>query len=169
MRTRLMLALSVAVLAAIAVAGFVQATPGSGVVSTVFGIGNFDSIEAKSKTDVDPSRPEGQLEGPDHDERPDRRPHPREQDRAGRHVRLALPSRTEPVVVKVGSLTLYRADDPTCTGRVVQAGSGFVDNGGDIHVVRNEGSVETIVYVASLVPEGFTRRIDEPAPASCGF
>jgi hypothetical protein len=72
-------------------------------------------------------------------------------------------------VVKTGALTLYLASDPTCTGRVVGAGSGFVDNGGDVHVVRNEGSVETVVYVTSLVPEGFARRIDEPAPGNCAF
>jgi hypothetical protein len=73
------------------------------------------------------------------------------------------------VVVKAGALTLYLAADPTCTGRVVQAGSGFVDNGGDVHVVRNEGSVDAVVNVVSLVPQGFARRIDEPAPANCGF
>jgi hypothetical protein len=71
------------------------------------------------------------------------------------------------VVVKSGALTLYLESDPTCTGQVVQAGSGFVDNGGDVHVVRNEGSVEAVVYVTSLVPHGFTRRIDEPAPTHC--
>ena len=32
-----------------------------------------------------------------------------------------------------------------------------------------QGSVETIVYVASLVPEGFGRRIDEPPPGNCSF
>ena len=71
------------------------------------------------------------------------------------------------VVVKTGALTLYRADDPSCTGEVVEAGSGFVDNGGDIHLVRNEGSVETVVYVMSLVPRGASRRIDEAHPSNC--
>jgi hypothetical protein len=73
------------------------------------------------------------------------------------------------VVVKSGALTLYRGDDPTCTPEVISAGSGFVDNGGDVHVVRNEGSVETVVYVTSLVPAGFARRIDEPSPGNCSF
>jgi quercetin dioxygenase-like cupin family protein len=71
------------------------------------------------------------------------------------------------VTVKTGALTLYRADDPTCTPTVVQAGSGFVDNGGDVHLVRNEGSIETVVYVMSLVPRGAARRIDEPQPSNC--
>ena len=73
------------------------------------------------------------------------------------------------VVVKSGALTLYRGDDPTCTPEVVPAGSGFVDDGGDIHLVRNEGSVDTVVYVTSIVPQGAARRIDEPAPGNCGF
>ncbi len=73
------------------------------------------------------------------------------------------------VVVKTGALTLYRADDPKCVGQVVEAGSGFVDAGGDIHVVRNEGSLETIVYVMSLVPRGTARKIDQPKPANCSF
>ena len=56
------------------------------------------------------------------------------------------------VVVKSGALTLYDGDDPSCTPEVIQAGSGFVDDGGHLHLVRNEGSVETVVYVTSLVP-----------------
>jgi hypothetical protein len=35
--------------------------------------------------------------------------------------------------------------------------------------VRNEGTVLTDVYVVSLVPAGFARRIDEPAPGNCSF
>jgi quercetin dioxygenase-like cupin family protein len=73
------------------------------------------------------------------------------------------------VVVKTGALTLYRADDPKCAGQVVEAGSGFVDAGGDIHVVRNEGNIETVVYVMSLVPRGAARKIDQPKPANCSF
>jgi hypothetical protein len=37
----------------------------------------------------------------------------------------------------------------------------------DTHVVRNEGSVDLVTVVVSLVPAGFGRRIDEPAPANC--
>ena len=73
------------------------------------------------------------------------------------------------VIVKTGALTLYRGDDPTCTPQVIPAGSGFVDDGGDVHLVRNEGSIETDVYVTSLVPRGAARRIDEPSPGNCPF
>ena len=71
------------------------------------------------------------------------------------------------VIVKSGTATFYMADDPTCSPHVVHAGSGFVDDGHDTHVVRNEGSVDLVTVVVSLVPAGFQRRIDEPAPAGC--
>ena len=73
------------------------------------------------------------------------------------------------VIVKSGTATFYMADDPTCSPHVVQAGSGFVDNGHDEHVVRNEGSVDLVTVVASLIPAGMARRIDEPSPGNCPF
>jgi hypothetical protein len=36
-----------------------------------------------------------------------------------------------------------------------------------VHVVRNEGNVDLVTVVASLVPAGFQRRIDQPAPSNC--
>jgi len=73
------------------------------------------------------------------------------------------------VIVKSGTATFYLGDDPSCTPHVVPAGSGFVDKGGDVHVVRNEGSVDLVTVVASLVPAGAMRRIDEPNPGNCPF
>jgi quercetin dioxygenase-like cupin family protein len=166
---RIGVAAAVAVLTTIAVAGFVQATPGQGVVSTVLAIGGFGNIDAKTKTDTDPSSSTSYWQA-------------RITTKGATDVHF-LENRIAPggtfgwhshpgpslVVVKAGALTLYKASDPDCTPQVVAAGSGFVDNGGDVHVVRNEGSVEALVYVVSLVPQGFARRIDEPAPATCGF
>ena len=71
------------------------------------------------------------------------------------------------VIVKAGTATFYDADDPTCAPHVVATGSGFVDNGQDTHVVRNEGTVDLVTIVVSLIPAGFQRRIDENAPANC--
>jgi quercetin dioxygenase-like cupin family protein len=71
------------------------------------------------------------------------------------------------VIVKSGTATFYLADDPACTPHVVPAGSGFVDSGGDVHVVRNEGSVDLVTVVASLVPADAARRIDAPSPRNC--
>jgi quercetin dioxygenase-like cupin family protein len=73
------------------------------------------------------------------------------------------------VIVKSGTATFYLADDPTCSPHVVPIGSGFVDSGGDVHVVRNEGSVDLVTVVVSLVPGGATRRIDPPDPGNCPF
>jgi quercetin dioxygenase-like cupin family protein len=170
MRNRLMFALSAGILGAVAMFGFVQATPGMGVASTLLAVGRFEDIDAKTLTDIDPD-----LANTDFWQT-------RIKTKGSTDVHV-LENRIQPggtfgwhshpgpslVVVKTGALTLYLASDPTCTGRVVGAGSGFVDNGGDVHVVRNEGSVETVVYVTSLVPEGFARRIDEPAPGNCAF
>jgi hypothetical protein len=81
------------------------------------------------------------------------------------------------VIVKSGSLTLYDADDPTCTGATYgpepgsAVGAAFVDEGyGHVHIGRNEGSTNTQLYVTYLdVPEGASPRIDVPAPGNCAF
>jgi quercetin dioxygenase-like cupin family protein len=169
MRTRFIIALTVALLAAVAMFGFVQATPIAGVTSTLIAVGRFDDIDAKTLTDIDP--------GPGTDDWQARIKTKGSSDLYVLENKIApggtfgWHSHPGPslVIVKSGALTLYLAADPTCTPRVVVAGSGFVDNGGDVHLVRNEGSVETVVYVTSLIPTGFARRIDEPAPGNCTF
>ncbi len=161
MQTRFKLVLLVALVGAAMYAGTVLATPGSGVSSTLFAVGSFDEINAKTLSSDWQARIRTK----------------------GASDLYILENRIAPggtfgwhshpgpslVIVKSGALTLYRGDDPDCTPHVVAAGSGFVDNGGDIHVVRNEGSVETVVYVTSLVPDGAARRIDEAAPGNCSF
>jgi quercetin dioxygenase-like cupin family protein len=167
MRSRIILALTVTALAVLGTTSFVQATPGSGVTSTLFAVGLFDDIDATTLTDTDPSEATSFWQA-------------RIKTKGSTQI-YVLENRIAPggtfgwhshpgpslVVVKTGALTLYLASDPTCTGHVVSEGHGFVDNGGDVHVVKNEGAVETVVYVTSLVPEGFTRRIDEPQPGNC--
>jgi quercetin dioxygenase-like cupin family protein len=151
-------ALMVTVALIVAPAG---ATPPSGVTTTVFGMGRFDPIDVKSKT--------GEWEA--------------EIKTDGASDLHVLQNTIAPggtfgwhshpgpslVIVQSGTATFYLADDPTCMPHVVQAGSGFVDSGGDVHVVRNEGSVDLVTVVASLVPAGATRRIDEPDPGNCPF
>ena len=73
------------------------------------------------------------------------------------------------MIIKTGALTVYHGDDPDCTPHVFAQGSGFVDNGGDVHLVRNETASDTVVIVTSLVPRGANRRIDEPSPGNCSF
>lgn len=71
------------------------------------------------------------------------------------------------VIVKSGTLSVYHADDPTCTATTVTVGRGFVDQGGSIHMVRNETASEVVVVVTSIVPAGVGRRSDEPASSHC--
>ena len=148
-------------LAVLVIGPAAQATPGVGVTSTVFAVGTFDTIHAKTLS----SNWQARI------------------DTKGATDVYFLENRIAPggtfgwhshpgpsiVVVKSGALTLYRGDDPTCTPQVIEAGSGFVDDGGDVHVVRNEGNVDAVVYVTSIVPKGAARRIDEPSPGNCPF
>ena len=67
------------------------------------------------------------------------------------------------VIVVSGTATYYRAEDCT-TPHVFQAPSQFVDNGNDVHLLRNEGNVNLVVVVVRLVPEGAAPRIDQPNP-----
>jgi quercetin dioxygenase-like cupin family protein len=161
MRTRLIVALAAALLAIAAIGGIALATAPTGVTSTIFAIGHFDEIQAKTISDSWQARISTKGESDLYIL----------ENRIAPGGSFGWHSHPGPslVIVKSGTLTLYRGDDPTCTPTVVQAGSGFVDDGGDTHLVRNEGNVETIVYVTSLIPQGAARRIDEPAPGNCGF
>jgi quercetin dioxygenase-like cupin family protein len=139
--------------------GTVLATPPIGVTTLPLGTGRFDRIDTKVKTG-------------------DWKAEIRTKGASDFHVlqNTIIPGGTfgwhshpgpSLVIVKSGTATFYMGDDPTCTPHVVPAGSGFVDAGGDVHVVRNEGSVDLVTVVASLVPAGAARRIDEPDPGNC--
>jgi quercetin dioxygenase-like cupin family protein len=148
-------------LAVLVIAATALATPGAGVTSTVFAVGTFDKIEAKTLSNNWQARIKTKGATDVHIL----------ENRIAPGGTFGWHSHPGPsiVVVKSGALTLYHGDDPACTPHVVAAGSGFVDDGGDVHVVRNEGSVEAVVYVTSLVPKGAGRRIDEPSPGTCSF
>ena len=146
-----------------------QATPPDKVTSTVIGLGHFTTIDAKAKTDVNPG-PATEFW----------KARIKTKGSSDLHVlqNTIAPGGTfgwhshpgpSLVIVKSGTATFYLAADPTCTPHVVPAGSGFVDQGHDVHVVRNEGSVDLVTVVVSLVPAGFDRRIDEPSPGNCPF
>jgi hypothetical protein len=70
------------------------------------------------------------------------------------------------VIVKAGTLSVYHA--PDCMredfGPGSPLGTTFVDGGHDTHMVRNNGTVIAEVYVVSIIPAGFDRRIEEPNP-----
>ena len=71
------------------------------------------------------------------------------------------------ITVISGELTVYEAD--TCTTPIVyHAGETFTDIGcGDIHLIRNEGTVCAVNVAVQIVPAGQPRRNDRPAPDNC--
>jgi len=75
------------------------------------------------------------------------------------------------ITVVSGALTVYDASDPTCTPTVHTANTpsaSFTDLGcGDVHLVRNEGTVCAVDVAVQIVPAGQPRRIDKPAPGNC--
>lgn len=73
------------------------------------------------------------------------------------------------IVVKQGTITFYRGDDPTCTAQAYSAGQALVDTGNGVHVGRNEGATDVIVIVTRFLPAGAPPRDDQPANPACGF
>jgi quercetin dioxygenase-like cupin family protein len=67
------------------------------------------------------------------------------------------------VMVRSGTATFYQAADPA-TPQVYPAGTGFVEEPGDVHNAVNEGDTNLELVVFYLLPQGAPRRIDEPAP-----
>jgi quercetin dioxygenase-like cupin family protein len=73
------------------------------------------------------------------------------------------------ITVVQGSLTVYEAEDPTCTPRVLHAGQGYVDTGHG-HLVRNESGEPARDVSVILAPVGLPFRGELPAPNPyCGF
>lgn len=76
------------------------------------------------------------------------------------------------VVVAAGTMTLYQADDPSCTGESFTVGEAFVDPGqGNVHNARNEGSVGVQLLATYVdVPVGAGPAIAGANPGTCsGF
>jgi quercetin dioxygenase-like cupin family protein len=74
------------------------------------------------------------------------------------------------VIVTQGTMSLYEANDPTCTAHNYAAGDGFVEEPGDVHISRNEGTTTVIADITFLdVPVGGAFRLDAPRPANCPF
>jgi quercetin dioxygenase-like cupin family protein len=67
------------------------------------------------------------------------------------------------VNVRSGVATEYHGDDPS-TPHVFMAGTGFTEEAGGVHNIRNEGSAELELIAFQIIPAGATRRIDQPQP-----
>lgn len=167
MRKNIAVGLLTAAVGAIALAGSVMATPGSGVLSApVLARGAFaDEVDIKFKISGDEA---AVLHVP------------RAQETVVQSIDIAPGGHTGwhshpgPVVVVVasGQLTFYSSDDPTCTAKVYTAGQAFVDSGqGHVHIARNEQQDQNTRLLATYfdVPAGAAFRIDAPRPGNCSF
>jgi len=161
MSNRIVISMVLALVAVAAFANVTLGTPSVGLTSTPFAAGNLGPVNVNIKTgdwkldlrtkgDSDVSVVENRLTPGG---------------TFGWHSHLG-PSI---VVVKAGTLTFYRADDPTCTGQVFTTGQSFVDPGDTIHIGRNEGTVDAVVVTIRIIPHGAATRIDQPNPGNCSF
>jgi len=145
-----------------------RATPQAGVSSVTIAHGTFDEIDVFAKTDIDPANPTAywkamiNTKGASHLYVL--------QNTVAPGGSFGWHSHTGPslIIVTAGVATEYEGNDPTCTPRVHPAGSTFVDSGEATgHLVRNDGSVNLVVTVVRLVPEGAVQRLDRPNPGYC--
>ena len=72
-----------------------------------------------------------------------------------------------PVLVSIGSgtLTLYQPENGRCVRTVVPAGQGFIEDGGDVHLARNEGSAPielNAIYLARTGTTEFLTAVQRP-------
>jgi quercetin dioxygenase-like cupin family protein len=162
MRKQLSFAVLAALVISAALAGLVIATPASGVTSTTIASANLDGevnlniktgdwklkLRTKNATDVSVV-----------------------ENRVAPGGTFGWHSHPGPslIIVKAGTITFYRADDPTCSPDVYTAGQALIDPGNAVHVGVNEGSTDVVVVVTRLVPDGAATRIDEAGPATCGL
>src|SRR5262245_157560 len=169
MKSKLMLA---AALALLGVAALIilpaRATPQAGVSSVTIAHGTFDEIDVFAKTDVDPGNRTDywkamiNTKGLSHLYVVQNTVTPGGSFGWHNHTGPSL------VIVMSGVATEYHGDDPTCTPRVHPAGTTFVDAGESTgHLVRNDGTVNLVVTVVRLVPEGAVQRLDLPNPGYC--
>ena len=71
------------------------------------------------------------------------------------------------VSVASGTVTEY---DNKCEKTVHKAGEGFVEGNDAVHIVRNNGNVNAVLYATLIVPTNTTDeglRVDEPKPRNC--
>ena len=161
MRARMFFAALGATLISLAIGGLVLATGQSGVTSTPIASGNLDALNLIVKTDA--WKLDLRTKGQTDISVVENRVVPGGTFGWHSHPGPSL------IIVKAGTITFYRADDPTCSPQVYGAGDALVDPGNVVHVGRNEGTVDVVVVVTRLVPDGAPTRIDQPASAFCGF
>ena len=141
---------------------FAWASPADGVTPTLIGRGTYPAFKVRSDKDA-PFDFDAKTKGPmdivvrTHDYVPG--------GSTGWHTHPG------PVFITVieGAVTFYEADDPTCTGKVVYKGEGYVDTGRG-HYGRNESGAPAKDVTVIMAPVGLPFRGELPAPGQyCGF
>lgn len=71
------------------------------------------------------------------------------------------------VTIAAGTMTFYDGDDPACTPIVHPTGSTFIDEGGNVHIARNQGTENLVLSATYLLPVGANPRTNESDPGNC--
>ena len=132
-------------------AGLSLATPGSGTVTTEFGRGTLPNFKTSTNG--------GDIVVTENSFAP-----------GGYSGWHSHPGKVV-IAVQRGSITLYRGDDPTCTGKTYTAGQVFIERPGVVYFGRNESATTSAMVNATFfhVPVGGSVRIDQPDPGNCPF
>ncbi len=156
------LAAGVALVSAAALVAVAMASPPSGVTPTVLARGTYDAFKVRSYPQG-PGDFKAEAKAPT--------------DIVVRQHVYAAGSSTGwhthpgPVFITVveGQVTFYERDDPTCTGKVVRAGEGYVDTG-EGHIGRNESGqpAKDVTVIIAPVGGSFRGELDAPSP-NCNF
>lgn len=72
------------------------------------------------------------------------------------------------IVVKQGTLTVYRALGSQCQTSTYNAGEAFIERPGEVDQVINTGTIPYVLFVTfPRVPQGESARTDVPDPGTC--
>jgi quercetin dioxygenase-like cupin family protein len=165
MKSKRLLVLVVALVGVAVYVGNVLATPGTGTTTTILAKSLFDEIDLNAHTiPADVWQARLKTHGLSDVYVVDNKIAPGGTTGWHSHPGPSL------IFVVSGTVTNYMSDDPTCTGETYSAGMGFVDaGGGDVHTLRNEGTVPAETIAVQFLPKGAVRRIDMPSPGNCPF
>ena len=158
-RTTMLRAFALALVAVMASISIAAATSGSGVSATTFSRGTLDArvkihtadLKFSTRHDLDVVTQTITIAPGGH---------------TGWH------SHPGPVFVTIagGAMSFYDADDPSCSRITYATGDSFIDRGGGhVHIARNEGTVDLVLYATYLVPVGAGIRTDAADPGTCAF
>jgi quercetin dioxygenase-like cupin family protein len=161
-RARIMIAFTVVALIAAIFGGAVLATPGSGV-TTVWSTQGISAEDIDVGVNTDGWKVKLDTKGASALAVSEIRVAP------GGHFGWHSHPGPSLVIVKQGTSTFYRGDDPSCTGVPHPTGTAYVDPGGVVHTARNEGTVELVIIATRLIPAGAAPRNDEANPGNCPF